>query len=62
MPATMRTKALDGMRVKNLAGEIRLELEPETARPFNLQTSHPIGARCLRGSGFGPASLIINCS
>ena len=37
MPATMRTKALDGMRVKNLAGEIRLELEPETARPFNLQ-------------------------
>jgi len=37
MPATMRTKALEGMRVKNLAGEIRLELEPETARPFNLR-------------------------
>ena len=37
MPPAMRTKALDGMRVKNLAGEIRVELEPDTAVPFNFK-------------------------
>jgi beta-fructofuranosidase len=37
MPASVRAKALDGMRFRNLAAEIRVELEPGTTRPFNLQ-------------------------
>lgn len=37
MPAALRSKALETMRVRNLAGEVRVELEPGTSRPFNLQ-------------------------
>jgi beta-fructofuranosidase len=37
MPAAVRSKALDGMRFRNLAAEIRVELEPGTTRRFNFQ-------------------------